>query len=118
MQAKLQLFQEHRKKVNVYRIGPDDEDNIVQQKSTKNKIKTLKKDARQVSAGKVMPTIRKRFAKKQQQPQPPPPVTLPEAHTIDTEKVILGCVCIGLGLYLIYLTRQGSLEAKEIISDA
>lgn len=125
--AKLQLLAEHRKKVNVYRLTENSEADLVKgdltkQKSTKKKMAPNTNPAakKQVMSSGVMPTIKKRYAKKVPElatpkaaPHPPPSPHAP----IDTDKILLGCVCIGLGLYLIYLTRQGSVVATEVVPD-
>lgn len=127
--ARLKKFTEHRKKVNVYRITEDDTNELVQGDAIKQKgirkgkqtpsdltIKTKRPTAKNLNA--PLPTISKKYGKKATLPQPVEPIPAETTVVaIDTDKLLLGCVCIGLGLYLIYLTRQGSLEAREIVSD-
>lgn len=111
--ARLAKFKEHQHKVKVYRVNEDDEDDPIKQKS----IKAPKPTTASKQPKGPQPIIRKRLMKKSQSPKKEEEAPPPQQSSIDTEKLLLGCVCIGLGLYLIYLTRQGTLVAKEIVSD-
>ena len=115
-ETRLARFKEHQHKVKVYRIHEEEDENLMKGDLVKQKsIKAPSKPTTAKRPTAPQPIIKKRFIKKTT-PELPKEEQL-STHSVDTEKLLLGCVCIGLGLYLIYLTHKGSLVAKEIVSD-